>query len=100
LDKRNKEVQALFDHAISVARELLETSNFSSQQIFEMACLIAEENFVPNKPVSSLPVGEVDTTRVAFELQDGDSVSMISGDREFAINIDKTVYVRDPEGGE
>lgn len=97
MDKRYKDVRQLFDFATNIADELLEDHpNYSAHEILTLACEIAIHNYYES-PSTELPVGHVDTKKMAFVLQDGDSAALIAGDLEFAIGTGKTVYAKDPE---
>jgi hypothetical protein len=72
LDKRYKDVRQLFDFATNLADEILENHpTYSANEVFQLACEIAAHNFY--EPSGS-PIGEVDRKKVAFVLQDGESV--------------------------
>lgn len=87
----------LFAIAMGLACEMLRQSedDFSSDSIFQMSCEVALSDTELER--NDYPVGEVDTTKVAFSLDDDHNVSMIVGDKEFANDLDKIVWGMDDD---
>lgn len=98
MDTRYKDVRQIFDFATSVADEMLaDHPEMTAEDIVTISTEIAINNLEHSKAVSPLPVGNLDRTKMAFVLQDGDSAALIMGDFEFAVGTGKTVYAKDPD---
>ncbi len=91
--KRAEEIQHFLDLTVEIVNELSLTSDFdhlSSLELFQIAVLngIEQYHFVSKKSTNKLSVGKIDTSKVAFQLHDKETVAVIQGDIEFAELID------------
>lgn len=85
---------------MAIAKELLLDNSIvlNSEDIFNLACEMAYNEFQPENTGLVLSVGIVDLSRVAFDLQDENTVSLIVGDEEFAQHLEnKAVITLIPE---
>jgi hypothetical protein len=91
--ERKEAVQFLLDMTADFINEIeADFHDCCPTVTFEQATKLAIEqyHFITNKTKKQLIVGRVDTTKVAFSLQDNETVAILQGSEEFAemINLD------------